>query len=203
MRESSIPVAIVTTKAEIFGALLPAMVMPLGITAQTKQSVMTMMKWVKKKLSYLALILICASGISAIPMHNVSSENTYDRIQAGQWVVASMYWEDKVVSTGKKFNPIGWHAAHKTLPIGTLIRVSNPKNNRSINVTINDRGPFTPDRDLDLSLGAGALLGFQGLGTVYMEVLSIPPVINHQRPVVESLFAVNDANANCVGQAAC
>ena len=161
------------------------------------------MNWAKKKLSYLALVLCCSGVMSAIHSNSVSSENTYDRIQAGQWVVASMYWEDKLVSTGKSFNPIGWHAAHKTLPIGTLIRVSNPKNSRSINVTINDRGPFTPDRELDLSLGAGALLGFQGLGTVYMEVLSIPPIKNNQRPVVESLFAVNDANANCVGRAAC
>ena len=161
------------------------------------------MKWIKRKLYLLALILLGSGILSMIQTQKVSSENSYDRIQAGQWVVASMYWEDKVVSTGKKFDPIGWHAAHKTLPIGTLIRVSNPKNNRSINVTINDRGPFAPDRDLDLSLGAGALLGFQGLGPVYMEVLSIPPVTNHQRPVVESLFAVNDANANCVGRAPC
>jgi len=84
-----------------------------------------------------------------------------------------------------------------------LIRVSNPKNHRSINVTINDRGPFTPDRDLDLSLGAGALLGFQGLGTVYMEVLSIPPDRNIRRPIVESLFAVTDASASCTGDTAC
>jgi rare lipoprotein A (peptidoglycan hydrolase) len=161
------------------------------------------MKWAKKKLYYFAFVLFCGSLMSAVRISNVSGENTYDRIQAGQWVVASMYWEDKLVSTGKKFDSIGWHAAHKTLPIGTLIRVSNPKNHRSINVTINDRGPFTPDRDLDLSLGAGALLGFQGLGTVYMEVLSIPPEQNIQRPVVESLFSVNDANGNCVGQAAC
>jgi rare lipoprotein A (peptidoglycan hydrolase) len=162
-----------------------------------------MMNWIKRKLWLLALILLGGGILSLMQTQKVSSENTLDRIQAGQWVVASMYWEDKVVSTGKKFNPIGWHAAHKTLPIGTLIRVSNPKNNRSINVTINDRGPFAPDRDLDLSLGAGALLGFEGLGAVYMEVLSIPPVKNHQRPVVESLFAVNDANANCVGRAPC
>ncbi len=168
-----------------------------------REAIVQMMQWLKKKLTYLALILSSGSALAAIPMHNMSTENSYDRIQAGQWVVASMYWEDKVVSTGKPFNPIGWHAAHKTLPIGTLIRVTNPKNNRSINVTINDRGPFAPDRDLDLSLGAGALLGFQGLGTVYMEVLSIPPVTEHHRPVVESLFAVNDANANCVGRAAC
>src|SRR6202140_3807840 len=161
------------------------------------------MKWLKPKFRISAIVLALGAFFSAIPIRNLSNENTYERIQAGQWVIASMYWEDKLVSTGKTFNPIGWHAAHKTLPIGTLIRVSNPKNSRSINVTINDRGPFTPDRELDLSLGAGALLGFQGLGTVYMEVLSIPPINNNQRPVVESLFAVNDANANCVGQAAC
>jgi rare lipoprotein A (peptidoglycan hydrolase) len=161
------------------------------------------MKSIKRKLFLLAAVLLGGAVLSLVQTQKVSSENSYDRIQAGQWVVASMYWEDKVVSTGKKFNPIGWHAAHKTLPIGTLIRVSNPKNHRSINVTINDRGPYTPDRDLDLSLGAGALLGFQGLGTVYMEVLSVPPVEKNHRPVVESLFAVNDANANCVGRAPC
>ena len=155
--------------------------------------------WVKRTLTHVGIILACAGALSAIPMYSVSSENSLDRIQAGEWVVASMYWEDKLVSTGKSFNPIGWHAAHKTLPIGTLIRVSNPKNHRSINVTINDRGPFAPNRDLDLSLGAGTLLGLQGLGTVYMEVLSIPPINKMRRPVVESLFAVNDANANCVG----
>jgi rare lipoprotein A (peptidoglycan hydrolase) len=159
--------------------------------------------WAKTKLAHIAFLFMCGSILSAVPLYGVSSENTFDRIQAGEWVIASMYWEDKLVSTGKSFNPIGWHAAHKTLPIGTLIRVSNPKNHRSINVTINDRGPFAPNRDLDLSLGAGTLLGLQGLGTVYMEVLSIPPINNMRRPVVESLFAVNDANANCTGVAAC
>ena len=124
-----------------------------------------LLKSIKKALGYLGLVLFCGSVLSVAHIRGVASENTHDRIQAGQWVVASMYWEDKLVSTGKAFNPIGWHAAHKTLPIGTLIRVSNPKNHRSINVTINDRGPFKADRELDLSLGAGALLGFQGLGT--------------------------------------
>ena len=117
--------------------------------------------WVRRALVRVGLLLACGVALSAIPMPSVSSENSFDRIQAGEWVVASMYWEDKLVSTGKSFNPIGWHAAHKTLPIGTLIRVSNPKNHRSINVTINDRGPFVPNRDLDLSLGAGTLLGLR------------------------------------------
>jgi rare lipoprotein A (peptidoglycan hydrolase) len=157
----------------------------------------------RRAVTRLCVALAVGAILAALPLSKVSSENTLDRIQAGQWVVASMYWEDKLVSTGKSFNPIGWHAAHKTLPIGTLVRISNPKNHRSINVTINDRGPFVANRDLDLTLGAGALLGLQGLGTVYMEVLSIPPVKHMGRPVVESLFAVNDANANCVGASAC
>ena len=152
------------------------------------------MIWLIEKLHYFAVVLLCGGLLSATYIRTASDENTFDRIQAGQWVVASMYWEDKLVSTGKAFDPIGWHAAHKTLPIGTLIRVSNPKNHRSINVTINDRGPFKADRELDLSLGAGALLGFKGLGTVYMEVLSISPVKNNQRRIVENLFAVNEPN---------
>lgn len=159
------------------------------------------MNWTKRKFYYLAFVLCCGGVLSAVQINNVAGEDTYDRIQAGQWVVASMYWEDKLDSSGNKFNPIGWHAAHKTLPIGTLIRVSNPKNHRSINVTVSDRGPYVANRDLDLSLGAGALLGFQGLGTVYMEVLSVPPAKNIKRPVLETLFAGN--GHDCVTQTKC
>ena len=146
----------------------------------------------KQKLRYLAVVVAFGSVISAVHANTVSIENSYDRIQGGEWVVASMYWEDKLDASGNKFDPIGWHAAHKTLPLGTLIRVSNPKNHRSINVTITDRGPFVPGRDLDLSLGAGTLLGFQGTGTLYMEVLALGPVKDIQRPVVENLFSASD-----------
>jgi rare lipoprotein A (peptidoglycan hydrolase) len=154
-----------------------------------------LLKRTKAQLYYFTLVSICGAALSAAHIRTLSSENTFDRIQAGQWVVASMYWEDKLVSTGKKFDPIGWHAAHKTLPIGTLIRVSNPLNRRSINITINDRGPYVADRELDLSLGAGTLLGFKGLGTVYMEVLAMPPAKSVQRPVVETLFSEDGPKA--------
>ena len=146
----------------------------------------------QRKLRYFAVVFAAGAVLSVLHGGAISRENTYDRIQAGQWVVASMYWEDKLDATGKTFNPIGWHAAHKTLPIGTLIRVSNPKNHRSITITVNDRGPFVPGRDLDLTLGAGTLLEFQGLGPLYMEVLSIPPAKGMQRPVLENLFSASD-----------
>ena len=64
-----------------------------------------LINWAKKKFYYFAFVLCCGGFISAAPISNVSSENTFDRVQAGQWVVASMYWEDKLVSTGKRLRP--------------------------------------------------------------------------------------------------
>ena len=151
----------------------------------------------KQKLRSFALVLAAGSALSQLHAGAVAPENSYDRVQGGQWVTASMYWEDKLDASGNRFNPIGWHAAHKTLPLGTVIRVSNPKNRRSITITVNDRGPFVAGRDLDLTLGAGALLGFQGSGQLYMEVLSIPPAPAVERPLMENLFAVKVArNSN-------
>jgi len=147
----------------------------------------------KQKLRYFALVLALGGPLSLVHVASVVRENDYDRVQGGEWVMASMYWEDKLDSSGNKFDPIGWHAAHKTLPLGTLIRVSNPKNHRSINITVNDRGPFAPGRDLDLSLGAGTLLGFNGTGMLYMEVLSLGPTKEVTRPVLENLFTGGDA----------
>jgi rare lipoprotein A (peptidoglycan hydrolase) len=147
----------------------------------------------KQKVTYLAGVLAVGAALSQVHAGAISHENSLDRVQGGEWVVASMYWEDKLDASGNKFNPIGWHAAHKTLPLGTLIRVSNPKNHRSINITINDRGPFVPGRDLDLTLGAGTLLGFQGSGLLYMEVLALPGAAKEmQRPVMENLFLAGD-----------
>lgn len=149
----------------------------------------------KQKFHYFSWLWLFCIIIPVFHASATSRENSLDRVQAGEWVVASMYWEDKLDASGNKFDPIGWHAAHKTLPMGTLIRVSNPQNHRSIVITINDRGPFVPGRDLDLSLGAGALLGFQGSGSLYMEVLSIPPNKTVHLPVVENLFSASDTRA--------
>ena len=164
---------------------------------------MKMMKWAKKKLS----ILHCFVCGSVIPLTSIMCQRKYLRSNSSRSVGCRLdvLGRQTGVDRGKRLDPIGWHAAHKTLPIGTLIRVSNPKNGRS--TERDDQRPWVPfpwpDRQEpgSKSLGAGALLGFKGLGTVYMEVLSIPPVKTNQRPIVESLFAVNDANANCVGRA--
>jgi rare lipoprotein A len=62
-------------------------------------------------------------------------------------------------ANGERFNPSGLTTAHRTLPFGTRLRVTNPKNGRSVTVRVNDRGPFVKGRVLDLSQGAARAIG--------------------------------------------
>jgi len=74
-------------------------------------------------------------------------------------------------ASGEKFNPRGLTAAHRTLPFGTRVRVTNSRNGRSIIVRINDRGPFVKGRTIDLSSGAAGAIGMGSTGNVRMEVI--------------------------------
>lgn len=64
-------------------------------------------------------------------------------------------------ASGEKFNPEGISAAHKTLPLGTFVRVQRVDNGQSLIVKINDRGPYAKGRILDLSRGAAEALGMK------------------------------------------
>jgi len=92
---------------------------------------------------------------------------------SGDSGIASYYWQGQRVASGGWFNPDGLTAAHRTLPFGTRVRVTNLGNGRSVNVTINDRGPFIAGRIIDLSRGAASVIGMtgQGLARVRMEVV--------------------------------
>ena len=88
--------------------------------------------------------------------------------------VASYYWQPQRVASGGWFNPNAMTAAHKTLPFGTKVRVTNVNNGRSAVVTINDRGPYIAGRVIDLSRAAAGTVGMigSGLARVRMEILS-------------------------------
>lgn len=83
---------------------------------------------------------------------------------------ASYYWQPQAVACGGRFNPQAMTAAHKTLPCGTKVRVTNKRNGRSVVVTINDRGPFTKGRIIDLSLAAAKVIGMTKSGVVPVKV---------------------------------
>jgi rare lipoprotein A len=77
-------------------------------------------------------------------------------------------------SSGERFDPSDFTAAHRTLPFGTRLRVTNLGNGRSVEVRVNDRGPWHPRRSLDLSYASAQAIGMihAGRANVRMEVLN-------------------------------
>ena len=82
--------------------------------------------------------------------------------------IAAYYSESARLANGSRFDPAALTAAHRTLPFGTRVRVTDPKTGRSVIVTVNDRGPFNKGRVIDVSLGAARVLGMIGRGVIYV-----------------------------------
>ncbi|QFY14784.1 septal ring lytic transglycosylase RlpA family protein [Nonomuraea phyllanthi] len=96
------------------------------------------------------------------------------RVIASGTCGASYYGEPQMTASGERFNPSAMTAAHKTLPLGSRVRVTNPNNGESVTVRINDRGPYVGGRCLDLSEAAFAAIGNTNAGVmrVKYEVLA-------------------------------
>lgn len=75
-------------------------------------------------------------------------------------------------ASGEAFSPVKLAAAHRTLPFGTMVRVTNLRNGRTVVVRINDRGPFNKGRLIDLTPAAAHELHFSGLTPVALEVVA-------------------------------
>jgi rare lipoprotein A len=83
---------------------------------------------------------------------------------------ASYYWQPQKLASGGWFNPNAMTAAHKTLPFGTRVRVTNQRNGQSVDVVINDRGPYIAGRIIDLSSAAAGAINMKGSGVVPVSV---------------------------------
>jgi rare lipoprotein A len=83
--------------------------------------------------------------------------------------VASVY-HDPITANGEHMNPNAMTAAHKSLPMGSIVTVHNKSNGRSVTVRINDRGPYVTGRVIDLSPGAARVIGMDGLAPVSLSV---------------------------------
>lgn len=77
---------------------------------------------------------------------------------------ASWYALTSKTASGERMNPSAMTAAHRSLPFGTKVRVTNKNNGKSVIVRINDRGPFIKGRVIDVSKAAAGKLGFIGRG---------------------------------------
>ncbi|HFU76389.1 MAG TPA: septal ring lytic transglycosylase RlpA family protein [Arcobacter sp.] len=97
-------------------------------------------------------------------------------------VLASWYGEyfhGRKTASGEIYDMHAYSVAHKTFPLGTVLLVTNTKNNKSLKLRVNDRGPFWNNRELDLSMQAAHYLETKesGVAKVMMEVISVPDIV--------------------------
>lgn len=119
---------------------------------------------VRRSISYRSIALLGIAlfiGCSTEPQPKV--QDLSDRSNELR-VVASYYGEGdgfhgKKTASGERFDPEEFTAAHKTYPFGTKLKVTNPKTGKSVQVRVNDRGPFVKGRSLDLSAAAARSIG--------------------------------------------
>ena len=142
------------------------------------------------KNNFILLFLLFFSSCIVSPRYNASSNDsstslankykktksvTNKKVQTG---ISSWYgpnFHGQLTANGETFNMYAKSAAHNTLPLGTVVRVTNLDNEKSIILTINDRGPFAKNRILDCSAAAAKELGFYVKGTapVSIEVIEL------------------------------
>jgi rare lipoprotein A len=107
----------------------------------------------------------CVLAVFVVPVCPAAAEP----VSSG---VASVYaYKGDKTASGRRADPHDLTAAHRTLPFGTKVHVTNKRNGKSVLVHINDRGPFIKGRVIDVTPRAAAILGFSGLAPVTLKVV--------------------------------
>lgn len=105
-------------------------------------------------------------GKTYVPTKNIN----YDQTGIASWYGSKKSFHGKKTANGDKYNRRLLTAAHPQLPLPSLVKVTNLKNNKSLIVMINDRGPFTKNRILDVSEKAAEVLGFKNQGITKVRI---------------------------------
>lgn len=114
------------------------------------------------KIAVMAVAIAC--GV-AVP-HALAGDND---ARSFSGMAAYYSHSGRRLADGGRFDPTSLTCAHRTLPFGTRVRVTDPKTGRSVIVTVNDRGPFNKGRVIDVSLAAARVLGMIGRGVIYVQ----------------------------------
>jgi len=130
------------------------------------------------------LLLACASRRPVSvegPMPPPEQRMVKKEVPRGvQYGIASWYGKDfhgKPTSSGEIYDMYQLTCAHNTLPLGTLVMVTHMENGKSVELKVNDRGPFVKDRIIDISYAAAQIIGMYEKGTAYVKVEPISPVV--------------------------
>ena len=114
-----------------------------------------------------AVLVGCATDAVTGP----AAAGDYDRTGKASWY--GKRYHGRTTASGERFNMNAMTAAHRTLPFGTRVRVTNLANRRSVVLTINDRGPYAGRRIIDVSRRAAEMLGFIQSGVVRVRVHTV------------------------------
>jgi rare lipoprotein A len=108
-------------------------------------------------------------------VESVEASTTMNDVEVNDLGIMTASWygprfHGKSTANGEKFDQAALTAAHKSLPFGTILKITNLKNNKSVVIRINDRGPYVDGRDLDLSKATAKALGILHKGVVKVKV---------------------------------
>ena len=143
-------------------------------------------------LSPVAATLVFATALSAAPGNSTpdSRKGTPGQIQEAKPTrsrkpqVGKASWYGRIfqshkTASGELYDMYQFTAAHRTLPIGSWVKVTDLKTERSVVVRINDRGPVARNRIIDLSYGAAKMLSMKGVDQVRLDVLQTPEIADN------------------------
>ena len=125
------------------------------------------------KISIINSILLVYLALLSFGCSGVTSKNDTPRTDYNETGKASFYamkYQSRKTASGERFDQSANTAAHKKLPFGTKVKVTNVKNGKSVIVRINDRGPFVRGRIIDLSRSAFSSIGNTSAGVIDVKV---------------------------------
>ena len=152
-------------------------------------------------LSQTAVVLLLVTALGAAPDNNKTpdsnqgtpgqTQETIKPIPTRKFQVGKASWygrvfQHKKTASGEPYDMHDFTAAHRSLPLGSWVKVTNLKNDKSVMVRINDRGPVMKSRILDLSYGAAMILGVgnEGVAKVRLDLIETPIVAQNIGPQV-------------------
>ncbi len=148
----------------------------------------------RRVLSNILVILVLVTGLEAAPRTDTQQHdktpvktNTASKprpkphkpYQVGTASWYGRHFHGKTTASGEPFNMYQFTAAHRHLPLGTMVKVTNLQNGESVIVRVNDRGPMPKSRIIDLSYGAARMIGLSGPGLepVRLDIVEPAPEI--------------------------
>ena len=148
-----------------------------------------------------AMALLLATALGAAPSNKTPDSNQgipgqtqetikpsrLKKFQVGKASWYGLRFQHKATASGEPYEMNDFTAAHRTLPLGSWVKVTNLRNANSVVVRINDRGPVQKNRIIDLSYGAAKMLGMghSGIDPVRLDIVETPTVAQNMGPQLQ------------------